>query len=168
MTRDELTILLDTLGAPGPAWREDQLRQMRVLVEHDAAAAADVAAAQRLESQFEHLRQATEAVPNADLKHRILQAAAAQTDARRTDNRDQPREAAWIETFDRWWSVNLWRPALAACVPLVVGLGIGALHGQAEQDAFTAEYAAYLYSPLQSQANDASALDWLGEDEDLP
>jgi hypothetical protein len=107
MNEQEFKNQLDRLGSDLARWPSQSAAQARSLLEYSSAARDSLAAARALDRAFETLRQP--ALP-AGLSSRIL------------DRVSHPDP--W-ERLGDWFTAALWRPALAAAVPLVVGFMVG-------------------------------------------
>jgi hypothetical protein len=114
MTLTEFTQLLEIHGADPANWPPEQRPNMLSLVRDNNEASSILSEFQRLDG----LLVAMEAPQFADLGARIA-------------NQELPqRQAGLMDRLLNWLlpekaGSNLWRPALAACLPLVVGVIVG-------------------------------------------
>jgi anti-sigma factor RsiW len=117
MQIEEFTEMLDRCGSDVAAWPAHQRAAMEALLERDSAARHALASARRLTERLDAY-----AVPVPDLSARILAALPAAAPARRRDSLAERLQRWLLPSQPAEW----WRPALAAALPLCLGIVVGA------------------------------------------
>ena len=111
---------LDRWGSDLTSWPTQELRAARTLLEVSADARRQLAAAQRLDSLLSSL---PEVPANPALPQQALSLLG---------------ERNLLDRFFEWFFVALWRPVLAAVLPLLIGFVVGTSTAL-EDDLFTEE-----------------------------
>lgn len=115
MTLDEFTHLIEVYGTNSSNWPTALHKDLTLFLSSNESASAVLADYQQLEQGLEEL-----SVPDfPNLEKRVL------------NQTLPPRQHSVIDSFLSWLfptenlGPNLWRPAMAACLPLVFGIVLG-------------------------------------------
>lgn len=113
MTLAEFKNIIDTFGTQPEDWPEDAKKPLQALLESSAEAQLVFAEQTELERMLGQLQ----APMFSELEQKIL-------------NQSLPPRQSWLDKLVAWiipdsFSLQLWRPALVACFPLVVGIVVG-------------------------------------------
>ena len=119
MNENRFKLLIDTYGADIRRWPEDEVAAALTFQQSSPAAKQWLAEAQQVDNLLDRIDAGVEPGMLLEIQSRI------ETSFEQAHQTAVDRMINWLLPDVSAWATTLWRPTMAACLPLIVGISIG-------------------------------------------